>query len=365
MAQLKAMDPSTAEKIGGPAVTAGKMALNYGKTLFGEGKKAIGEIQEAGENIDKGGPMLANWGKAYAAGADFLLKGVLSPVGGGAISAWGEDVHSGNYTGAAGSALAVLINGLLLKGSLKPKEGVRVNKLAFASDLPDTMDAGKQLRAVMPDLDRAAGKTGPPKTVGELLTTVKEAKNQMNTESGLAMRTLRGKEFVPTGIADSIKARITPDMIMTPEGRQMQSALLKAAKDYEKPWTYEQLDQARMRAGRRLRSLLQEGIDWAVRGCENRRVSDRGQRDRQWGTGHRVPSNGQSSGEAEWLFRQPQAPSRYADPNGRVRAGASECTGNAHSKDSRGSITGRERLRVPKSYWRSGRECSQDPEHFL
>ncbi len=259
MEEAKGMLPQskleTFEALTDPAaMIADRAVANIGR----EGAKAGKEILEAGQNIKAGQPVGQNIGKAGAAGTEFLLKGLFGPVGGGAVYAFGEDVHSGNYTGAAGSTLAVLINGLLLKGARKPAEGVRTNKIAFAADVPESMNAAKDLKAVLPDLDKAAtGKA--PQTVGELLQTVKQAKNQMNTESGLAMQTLRGKEFVPTGIADSIKSRITSDMTMRPEGRQMQSALMKAAKDFEKPWSYEQLDAARMRAQQRLRAYYKKG----------------------------------------------------------------------------------------------------------
>jgi hypothetical protein len=235
------------------------LGINYAKNLYGEGRKDLGEIQEASRNIGEGGPILPNLGKGYAAMSEFLLKGVLGPAGGNAVWAWGEDISRGNHTGAAGDATAVLVNALLLKGATKPTENARVNKLAFAFDLPESMNAGKQVAAVLPDLDKAAGKAGAPKTVGDSWGTIKTAKERMNTESGLAMQPLRGKQYVPTPIADAIKRKITPDMTMTQEGRQLQSELMKAAKDYEKPWDYEQLDQARMRAGQRLRAYYKKG----------------------------------------------------------------------------------------------------------
>jgi hypothetical protein len=249
--EVKAMEPSTAEKIIGPTYTGAKIAYSYGKNLYQEGKNAVRETGEAASNVMAGQPVGQNLGKVGAAGTEFLLKGILSPVGGGSVWAFGEDISKGNHTGAAGDATAVLVNALLLKGATKPdavaigSKDVRANKIAFASNLPNSMDAPAQVKAVLPDLDRASRST-PPKTVGDLLQTVNQAKKDMNTESGLAMQPLKGKQYVPTQIADAIKRRITPDMDMTPGGRQAKSALLESAKDFEKPWTYEQLDQYRM-----------------------------------------------------------------------------------------------------------------------
>ncbi len=255
--EVRAMQPSTAEMVLGPAATAGKLAYRYGKTLYGESKKALGETSEAAANIREGGPVVANMGKAASAGNEFMLRGVFGPVGGGAVQAWGEDLHSKNYTGAAGDATAVLVNALMLKGATKPKAGVRANKIAFAADAPETMDAGKQVKAVLPYLDASASK--PPATVGELLENVKAAKNKMNGEVGQAILPIRGKQMVPIPIADAIKSHITPDMQMTQGGREMASALQKAAVDYQRPWNYEQLHAARVNANARLRSFFKKG----------------------------------------------------------------------------------------------------------
>jgi hypothetical protein len=83
----------------------------------------------------------------------------------------------------------------------------------------------------------------------------------LNTEAGLAMQSIRGKQFVPNNVATRILSKITPDMQMRPEGRQMESALRKAALDFQKPWTYEQLDAARMRARQRLNGYESGSIE--------------------------------------------------------------------------------------------------------
>jgi hypothetical protein len=241
-----------------PMFLPGTMLLNrYRKGLAAEGGKTLKETGEAIQNVRGGGPIGANVGKVGAAGTEFLLRGVLGPIGGGSVQAWGEDVHSGNYTGAAGDALAVLTNALLLKGALKPTAEVRANKIAYAGDVPETMDAGKQIKAVLPDLDASAAQA--PRTVGELLDNVKAAKEKINNEVGQAMFQLRGKNANPMPIADAIKSHITPDMQMTPQGRATANALTKAAADFQKPWTFEQLQAARVNANARLRTFFKKG----------------------------------------------------------------------------------------------------------
>lgn len=246
--ELEAMKPSTAEQVLGPGATVAKLAYRYGENVFNQGREALGEIQAAGKNIKEGGPLLANWGKGYAAGADFLFKGLLAPVGGGSLMAWGEDIAAKNWSGAAGDAVAALINAWTLKASRPLAAEGKVSKVAFAANLKRGIE---DVKTVLPDIERAS-KGAPPKTVKGLLDTVNQAKRDMNTEAGLAMQPIRGFKFVPTQIADFIKNRITPDMIQTAEGRSQMKMFLAKAKDFEKPWTYEQLDALRMRLGSEL-----------------------------------------------------------------------------------------------------------------
>ena len=249
---VEAMQPSTAEKIGGPAITFGKMAYFYGKNLYSEGKNAIAEIWEAGKNIDQGDKSLStlgeNWGKAGAAASEFVLHGLLGPVGGGAIQAWGEDLQTNNWSGAAGDAFGTLVNALLLKSARPLGAEGKVNKIAFAADLKKGIE---DVKAVLPDIEKAS-KGSPPTTLPKLLDTVNQAKRDMNTQSGLAMQPIRGQQIVPTKLADYIKNRITPDMIQTAEGRAQEGMFKKASLDFQKPWTFEQLDALRMRWGSEL-----------------------------------------------------------------------------------------------------------------
>lgn len=261
--ELEAMQPSTAEKIIGPAATGAKMGYAYGKNLYTEGKKAASEI---GETFTQGGDIGPRLGKAAAATSEFILKGLLGPVGGGAVQAWGEDINSKNYSGAAGSALAVLVNALLLHGSrpLADKSLVlpattKVDKLFFAGNLPDTLHPA-EVQAVLPDLAEAAKGKGPPKTVGALSENINAAKANSSSEVGRAMFNLRGEKFSTQPIADAIKSHITPEMEMTKDGQAMAKALNKAAAEYtEKAWTAEQLHFKRIRANADLASFYKKG----------------------------------------------------------------------------------------------------------
>lgn len=240
-----------------PVVMFGKMLGAYGESLYQGARETGREAFEAGQNIGEGGPVGANIGKAGAAYTKFLLRDVAGPVGGAPLWAWGEDVAGGNYSGATGDALAVLVNALMLKGSRPlPEErsltglgGVaKTDKLAFAADLKGGLD---DLKTIMPDIEKASA-GGPPKTVKELLETVNNAKDAMNNEAGQAVMPIRTQQYVPMGVAQRILAKITPDMPMTAAGRADEAMIRAAALDFQKPWTFEQLDAMRMGLRRQL-----------------------------------------------------------------------------------------------------------------
>jgi hypothetical protein len=260
--ELKGMIPKlpdpNAPPILWPASIVAKPIVGYAKNLYSEGKKAVNEALEAGENIGEGGPIKENLGKAAAAGTEFTLKGILAPLGAGALYAWGEDIAGKNYAGAAGDATAVFLNALMLKGTLKPTADVQASKIAYAADIPESMANPKEaIQSVMPEIEAASPK--PPTTVGEELEAVNKAKANINSEVGQAMLPISGRAANAIPISDAIKSHITPDMAKTAQGRQMQAELLNAAADYQKPWTFGELHAARINANARLRAFFKKG----------------------------------------------------------------------------------------------------------
>jgi hypothetical protein len=106
MDELKAAQPSTAEIIGGPAVTAGKMLWNYGKTAVKGVKEGAQEAYDAGQNIAAGQPVLPNVAKAGYGLAHANLQ--ATPVIGPPVETAGQDVSAKNYRGALGGLTGVI-----------------------------------------------------------------------------------------------------------------------------------------------------------------------------------------------------------------------------------------------------------------
>lgn len=96
------------------------------------------------------------------------------------------------------------------------------------------------------DLEQEFSKLPPgKKTIGDFLTAVNARKTAMNTESGVAMMPIAGVKTVPTGISDSIRNLIRSYMTNTTEGKAARKYLIKRSAEFDKPWTFRQLDELR------------------------------------------------------------------------------------------------------------------------
>jgi hypothetical protein len=260
MDELKGMLPDRQDWMlsGGNPVNAvgSKMVRSYGTNLKNEAQKGLQEVSDARQNIKEGGPKIANVKKQLAAGTDFALRGVLNPVGGNVVANMGQDAFDENIPAMGGDIVGAVTNALLMKGAHGPSPETSANRLAWA-----TKGEQPHILNTLSDVKNASQVRGKPiQTVGDYLDAIKAAKNDMNTQSGLAMQPIRQMTTVPIDIADRIKSRITPDMDMTPQGRAMKQQLLNAANDFEtKPWTYEQLDGLRTRLQQELSAYYKKG----------------------------------------------------------------------------------------------------------
>lgn len=241
-AEYKAMRPSTAEIIGGPAVTAGKLVLNYGKNLYQRGKSAGSEIKSDIGNIRAGQPVVPNLGAMAEAGTEFGLRGLLAPVGGGAIQTGGEDFESGNLPGFTGDVLGTIANLLMFDKSRPVSDEVATNKLAFAAGKGTT----EPITTALSDI-RSTAREAKPRNVNDFLDVVNRSKDDMNKEVGQAMFPVQHYTIVPTGVSQRILSLITPNMSQTAEGRAAIQQIKSAAREFEKPWTVQQLDAERMK----------------------------------------------------------------------------------------------------------------------
>jgi hypothetical protein len=77
------------------------------------------------------------------------------------------------------------------------------------------------------------------------LKSVNARKDAMNAESGVAMMPINGQKTVPQGVAANIQNLIRSYMQNTPVGNSQRRYLMKRAAEFQKPWTYKELDELR------------------------------------------------------------------------------------------------------------------------
>ena len=87
----------------------------------------------------------------------------------------------------------------------------------------------------------------PPaeRTVKGFLKSVNSRKDKMNVESGAAMLPIAGQKTVPTGVSQNIRNLAKSYMNNTIEGRRQAKYIIDRAAEYQKPWSYGELDQLR------------------------------------------------------------------------------------------------------------------------
>jgi hypothetical protein len=138
----------------------------------------------------------------------------------------------------------------ILKSVFAVGEGAAPNAAQHLTAAASTKQtAGTTLEAVtntLGDLEQEFSKLPPgKKTIGDFLTAVNARKNAMNAESGIAMMPIAGQKTVPTGISDSVRKLIRSYMTNTTEGSAARKYLIKRAAEFDKPWTFRQLDELR------------------------------------------------------------------------------------------------------------------------
>jgi hypothetical protein len=207
-------------------------------------KQAAGQAKEqfkSAQSIPPGNPVenvlaYSRAGVTAASMADPLATGPVTN-----INTLEKEGRSKEAIGAgAFDALSLLVGGRMGR---EVSPATKLNKLAYATG---AREAGtiRPLAHLLPDFEATVAKVGKANTVGELenviQTTMDGYEQKFNT--GLAGTT--GK-LVPSDIADELesKARTMPP---TAEGRQIANKLRKAAVEYRKPWTPQELNAERM-----------------------------------------------------------------------------------------------------------------------
>ena len=192
---------------------------------------------------------------------------VLLDMGRGLLSSGGESLKGAKERDpeAFAHGLGSLVTQLLMLKGGKESMGVsdvagiseraRLAKTAIAAGI--TGDEVANLERAMPEIVKQSQQAGI-ETVGDLYQNVKKAKRLADDTFNNGLASIANKPTVPMSISQRIRKLITPDMAKTIEGRAQIKYLTKRAVEYEKPWTYRELNAKRMTENENLQSFYKK-----------------------------------------------------------------------------------------------------------
>jgi hypothetical protein len=233
--------PTGADETAASAVAPGALPVyRVGKGIVQGEKQAAGQVgqQLKAAAATKGDPVQK--GLAYAR-AGVTAASMADPFATGAVTNVNQLSDEGRYKEALGQgafdALSLIAGG---RSGREVSPETRLNKLAYATGA----DSIRPLDHIMPDVEATVTRVGKPQTVGELQTVIDKTMKGYEQQFNKGLYTTKG-QFVPDQIADALedKARNQPP---TAEGRVIAKRLNKAATEYRKPWTAQDLNKERM-----------------------------------------------------------------------------------------------------------------------
>lgn len=154
--------------------------------------------------------------------------------------------------------LASTVTQLLTLKAPEKGASVAANDLRLARTTTAIRAGGEEAAAVrktIPDIAAQAGAAGLS-TVGEFTEAVKQAKDTIDQEFNQHLAPIANKPYIPIEISRRIKNLITPDMAKTAEGRMQIKEITARAREYEKPWTLNELNAKRVTENNNLKSYF-------------------------------------------------------------------------------------------------------------
>lgn len=135
--------------------------------------------------------------------------------------------------------------------------GERTRLAKTATAINAGADEAGQLRTAMPDIVKQA-QSGGIETVGEFRDTVQQASKAIDQEFNQHLTPIANKPYIPAEISRRIKNLITPDMAQTAEGREQIKEINRRAREFEKPWTINQINAKRVTENATLNSFYKK-----------------------------------------------------------------------------------------------------------
>ena len=189
--------------------------------------------------------------------AALTAVGLANPLTAGTTVMQNRLVDEGRYREAIGQTAFDVV--LALLGAKSGGKGMGVAEETTINRLTAAAGGGKaDIAPVVSELAETAKQTGPMKVVGDFHNVVDKTLDRLDQRFNQAMPSIAGKKTVPTAISDAITRPINTAMEKTAVGKELAKHLRAIAKDYQKEWSYRELNDERMNANGRLHSFYGE-----------------------------------------------------------------------------------------------------------
>jgi hypothetical protein len=203
------------------------------------------------------------------------------------------------------------LDAVLGRWAAKGVTGAARKRLArLTAAMGATGKTADNIEKVLSDMDETVKTIGAPKTPRGFFNVVKSTADRLDREFNQELVKIGNQRVIPMDISNRIRAEITPDMAQTVEGRAEMKELRAAALEYERPWTYNQLNSKRMTNNNRLiayykgESQSQSAALSAVQTKIMKAVRD-GSADIVYSAVDKIPNSAISTGDAA-LLKQKQ-----------------------------------------------------------
>ncbi len=223
-------------------ITSGGLAIKrMGEGLAGA-EKELGK--QVGEQEARGETLRAHVGAAAQ----------LDPFATGTLAEVNKLIDERRYREALGTgAFDILLLGLGSRLGRKPSTRTQVTKLTAATG--ETGETVANTSKVLPDIMETARTIGKPSTVGQYATIVQGTLTRLDQQFNTMLYPMRSERVIPSQIARRIRAIANKIPKETPEGRASLRQIEKAARRYEQPRTYGDINLERMQKNAELRSF--------------------------------------------------------------------------------------------------------------
>ena len=141
-----------------------------------------------------------------------------------------------------GKVLGAFMNRYAQSSVNAARRGRVANFVAMAGPSGET---GSKFNAVLDDMDRVQATRPPVRAGKDVHNLVNATSKALDKDFNTALASVGRNQTVPMRVSNNILSLITPDMPMTGAGRADMKAIRQAAVDYQRPWTYSQLNASR------------------------------------------------------------------------------------------------------------------------